>query len=107
MPLSHPTLETVPFEEIAEILSRAASRVPGGPPALIDVSGRQLAAALDAAGFKVVRDAAPGPQLSLWRDGLLPTSPDHFGRLPQMRWSKPLPMPSGSTVKRRLRFPGR
>jgi hypothetical protein len=69
MTLMHNTLETMPFEEIAEVLSRGASRVPGGPPALIDPSVRQLAAALDAAGFKVMRDAAPGPQLTLWRDG--------------------------------------
>ncbi len=44
MTLMHNTLETMPFEEIAEVLSRGASRVPGGPPALIDPSVRQLAA---------------------------------------------------------------
>jgi len=68
MPLLPPATEPVPFDEIAEVLARAASRAPGGPPALIDASGRQLAEALDAAGFRVVRDAAPSAQLTLWGD---------------------------------------
>ncbi len=70
MPLLPPATEPVPFDELAEVLSRAASRVPGGPPALIDASGRQLAEALDAEGWRVVRDAPPGAQLTLWGDAL-------------------------------------
>jgi hypothetical protein len=65
MPLLPPATEPLPFEEIAALLARAASRVPGGPPALIDASGRHLAEALGAEGWRVVRDAAPGAQLTL------------------------------------------
>ena len=43
--------EAVPFEEVAEVLAAAASRVQGGPPALIGASSRHLAAALELAGF--------------------------------------------------------
>jgi hypothetical protein len=57
--------EQVPLEEVAAVLAAAASRVRGGPPALIDASSRQLAAALEAAGYRVVRDAAPSRQLTL------------------------------------------
>ena len=65
MPILPPLPELVPFEEVAEVLADAARRVPGGPPALIGASGRHLAAALDAAGFRVVRAPAPGAQLTL------------------------------------------
>jgi hypothetical protein len=55
----------VPFDEVANVLADAAARVSGGPPALVTATGRQLAAALETAGFRVVRDPAPGAQLSL------------------------------------------
>jgi len=65
MPLLEPLPDPVPFEEVAAVLAHAASRVTGGPPAMIGASGRHLAAALEAAGFRVVRAAAPGAQLTL------------------------------------------
>jgi hypothetical protein len=65
MPLLPALPEPVPFDEVASVLAQAARRVPGGPPALIEAGGRHLAAALDAAGFRVVRDAPPGAQLTL------------------------------------------
>jgi hypothetical protein len=65
MPILPPLPEPVPFDEVADVLAQAAGRVPGGPPALIAAGGRHLAAALDAAGFRVVRDVAPGAQLTL------------------------------------------
>ena len=40
-------------------------RARGGPAYLIPAAGWQLAAALDAAGFRVVRAPAPGAQLTL------------------------------------------
>jgi hypothetical protein len=57
--------EPVPFEEIAAVLAEAASRVLGGPPALIGVTSRHLAAALVQAGFEVVRRVRPDRQLTL------------------------------------------
>lgn len=57
--------EKVPFDEVAEVLADAAKRVMGGPPALVTASGGQLAAALETAGFRVARDAAPNRQLTL------------------------------------------
>ncbi len=65
MPLIPPYPEPVPFDQVAEVLADAARRVPGGPPALVSASGRHLAAALDAAGFWVVREPPAGPQLTL------------------------------------------
>jgi hypothetical protein len=65
MPLVEPAPHDVPFEEVASVLADAACRVAGGPPALIAASGRHLAAALEAAGFRVVRDTEPGQQLTL------------------------------------------
>jgi hypothetical protein len=65
MPLLDPAPEPVPFEEVAEVLSAAASRVGGGPPSMVVATGAQLASALAAAGFRVVRDAEPGAQLTL------------------------------------------
>jgi hypothetical protein len=65
MPLLPPLPDPVPFEEVAAVLARAASRVPGGPPVMVTASGRHLAAALEAAGFQVVRAPASGRQLSL------------------------------------------
>jgi hypothetical protein len=55
----------VPFEEVAEVLADAATLVSGGPPALVTASGRQLAAALESAGFRVVRAVSSGVQLTL------------------------------------------
>jgi hypothetical protein len=65
MPLLDPLPDPVPFEEVAAVLARAATRVGGGPPAMVTASGHHLAAALEAAGFRVVRQEAPGPQLTL------------------------------------------
>jgi hypothetical protein len=65
MPLLDPRPEPVPLEEVAAVLAHAAARVPGGPPAMITASGRQLAAALQDAGYRVVRDQAPTRQLTL------------------------------------------
>ncbi len=64
MKLLPPTLDEVPFDEVAAVLADAAGRVSGGPPALVTASGRQLAAALDAAGFRVMRNSSV-PQLTL------------------------------------------
>ncbi len=65
MPLFDPVADPVPLEEVAAVLAQAAARVTGGPPAMIAATGGQLGAALAAAGFRVVRDAAPGEQLTL------------------------------------------
>jgi hypothetical protein len=65
MNLLDPVPDPVPFEEVATVLARAAARVRGGPPAMVTASGHQLAAALEQAGFRVVRAPAPGPQLTL------------------------------------------
>jgi hypothetical protein len=64
MPLFPPLPEPVPFDEIAAALDAATLRMRGGPMAAVLVSGRQLAAALEDAGFRVVR-AAPDRQLTL------------------------------------------
>jgi hypothetical protein len=65
MPILPPVAEPVPFEEIAAVLADAASRVPGGPPSMVTASGRQLADALAAAGFRVVRQPVSDAQLTL------------------------------------------
>ncbi len=57
--------EPVTFEEAAAILDEAATLTRGGPPYVIGAAGWHLAAALDAAGFRVVRAPAPGSQLTL------------------------------------------
>jgi hypothetical protein len=64
MPLVPPLPDPVPFDEVADVLDRATLRARGGPMAASLVTGRQLAAALDAAGFEVVR-IRPSAQLSL------------------------------------------
>jgi hypothetical protein len=64
MMLLPPACEPVPFDEVAAMLAQAASRVSGGPPALVGASGRHLAAALEAAGFRVFREHC-GTQLTL------------------------------------------
>jgi hypothetical protein len=46
------------------VLDAAASRARGGPLATATISGRQRAAALDAAGFAIVRPA-PDSQMTL------------------------------------------
>ena len=65
MPLLLCAPDRVLFDEVAAVLADAAARLPGGQPALVTASGRQLAAALETAGFRVVRDAAPCGQLTL------------------------------------------
>lgn len=65
MPLLQPLPEVVPFQEVVDVLAAAVARVPGGPPAHLTVSARQLAGALDQAGFEVVRKCPPGRQLTL------------------------------------------
>jgi hypothetical protein len=65
VPLLEPLPDPVPFDEVAAVLADAAARVSGGPPALVTASGKQLAAALANAGFRVVREAALGDQLTL------------------------------------------
>ena len=54
MQLVSPTPETVPLDEVALVLAEAATRIAGGPPAMIAASGAQLAVALAQAGFRVV-----------------------------------------------------
>ncbi len=65
MLIGPPLPELVPFDEVVAVLEAAARRVPGGPPALIAAGSRHLAAALEVAGFRVVRNAAPCRQLTL------------------------------------------
>lgn len=63
--LLSPSPEPVPFDKVGAVLADAASGVRGDPPALIQASSRQLAAALELAGFKVVRQTTPSAQLTL------------------------------------------
>jgi len=65
MQLVSPTPETVPLDEVALVLAEAATRIAGGPPAMIAASGAQLAVALAQAGFRVVRDPVVDAQLLL------------------------------------------
>jgi hypothetical protein len=65
MPLVQPIPDPIPFDDVAAVLADAVRRVPGGPPTLVTASGRQLAAALEDAGFRVMRSAAQGEQLTL------------------------------------------
>jgi hypothetical protein len=58
-------VEPVPFDEVAAVLSSAAARASGGPAGIICANGRQLAAALEDAGFRVIRANPLGPQLTL------------------------------------------
>ena len=57
--------EPVPYDEVAGVLACAALRLPGGPPALVLSSGERLAAALQAAGFWVVRESVAGRLLTV------------------------------------------
>jgi len=65
MPLLPPQPEPVSFEEVAAILDEAAMQARGGPPRSIPAVGWHLAAALDAAGFWVVRAPETGRHLTL------------------------------------------
>ena len=65
MPLLPLVPEPVSFEEVAAILDEAVLRTSGGPPYVIGAAGWHLAAALDAAGFRVVRAPADARQLAL------------------------------------------
>ncbi len=65
MPIIQPTPEPVPFEEVAAVLDEAAMQARGGPPYLIPAAGWHLAAALNDAGFHVVRAPADARQLTL------------------------------------------
>ncbi len=65
MKLFQPVPEPVSFEEVAAVLDAAVISTRGGPPYVIDAAGWHLAAALDAAGFHVVRAPAPSAQLTL------------------------------------------
>jgi hypothetical protein len=65
MKLVSPIPEPVPLEEVAMVLAEAATRIAGGPPAMIAASGAQLAVALERAGFRVVRDPVVGAQFTL------------------------------------------
>ena len=65
MKLLQPISESVTFEEVAAVLDEAAMRARGGPPCLIPAAGWHLAAALDAAGFRVIRATVSGAQLTL------------------------------------------
>ncbi len=60
------TPEPVPLADVAAVLAdaiRAASV--GGPMAVITVQAIHLAAALEQAGFTVIRPASPSAQLTL------------------------------------------
>ena len=65
MPILPPLPVEVPFEEVADVLSEAAVKATGGPAMLVSASGRHLAAALEAAGFRVVRQPEQGRQMTL------------------------------------------
>ena len=60
--------EPVPFDEVASVLADAASRVSGGPSALIGASPRHLAATLEASGFPILdstrHQGEPAPSAS-------------------------------------------
>ncbi len=65
MPLLPALPEPVAFEEVAAILDEAVQQTSGGPPYVIGAAGWHLAAALNAAGFHVVRAPADGRQPAL------------------------------------------
>ena len=65
VPIIIPAPEPVPFEEVAAVLDEAAMHARGGPPYMIPAAGWHLAAALNAAGFHVVRAPADLRQLTL------------------------------------------
>jgi hypothetical protein len=60
------SLEPVPFGEVADVLADAARRSSGGGPLYIVIAqGRDLASALENAGFVVMRRPSSSPQLTL------------------------------------------
>ncbi len=66
--MSHPatSFEPVPFAEVADVLAEAARRASGGGPLYIVLAqGRDLATALELAGFIVMRRPVLRPQLTL------------------------------------------
>ena len=65
MPLLPPLPEPVSFEEVAAILDEAVQHTNGGPPYVFGPAGWHLAAALNSAGFHVVRAPADGRQPTL------------------------------------------
>lgn len=54
MPLLPIPPQPVPFDEVAAALEAAVLRARGGPMAAVMVSGRALAAALEAEGWRVI-----------------------------------------------------
>jgi hypothetical protein len=60
-----PELERVPFDEVAAVLDETATQIWGVLPRSSCPVGMHLAAALDAAGFRVVREPKPSRQLTL------------------------------------------
>jgi hypothetical protein len=65
MPMIPPGLEPVPFSEVANVLTEAVQRATGGPMFVALAHGRDLTAALENAGFTVVRAPRLHPQLTL------------------------------------------
>jgi hypothetical protein len=65
MTLFDPLPETVPHDELAATLDDALLRLSGGPARSPSRTGVALAAPLYAAGYSVVRQAAPRQQLML------------------------------------------
>jgi hypothetical protein len=65
MTIIPPGLEKVPLSEVADVLTEAVRRSSGGPIFVAMAHGRDLAAALEFAGFTVVRPPPPRPQLTL------------------------------------------
>jgi len=62
--ISHAS-EPVPLSEVADVLTEAVRRATGGPMFVAIAHGRDLAAALELAGFIVVRAPQARPQLTL------------------------------------------
>ena len=71
-PLLH---EPVPFEVVAAVSDNATLRLRGGPMAAVRISGRHLAAALEAAGYRVDRSALDSNSACYRRDGAAHTAP--------------------------------
>jgi hypothetical protein len=64
MSLVLPVPAAAPFDDAEPVPANAASRISDDLPALATASGRQLAVALEAAGFYVMRNPAPGEQFT-------------------------------------------
>ena len=65
MPIIPPSLEPVPLNEVADVLTETVRRATGGPMFVAMAHGRDLALALEQAGFAVVRAPRLHPQLTL------------------------------------------